>query len=83
MPREKSEMQKTRKRQMGRRWGLQEEMEGGLIRRIAEEKREDKRKRRIDMKREDLEEYLEEERRRFSTEPRLTDTCFRDYFHRT
>ena len=56
MPREKSEMQKTRKRQMGRRWGLQEEMEGGLIRRIAEEKREEKRKRRIDMKREDLEE---------------------------
>ena len=55
MPRENSEMQKARKRQMGR-WGLQVEMEEGLSRRRSiEAKRVEKRKTRVDKRREDLE----------------------------
>ena len=56
MPRENSEMQKARKRQVGR-WELQVEMEEGLSRRRRiEATRVEKRKTRVDKRREDFEE---------------------------
>ena len=61
MPRENSEMQKARKRQVGR-WGLKEQglgdMEEGLSRRRRrrEAKRVEKRKTMVDKRREDFEE---------------------------